>query len=135
MQDSIKINNENYIVPNPAIQQNIIKRIKSIHSKKNKMLESYWNNLKNMLEYRIPVYQALSSFALILLIIVGVFHFTSSINPQSFEKQSYAPVDTLETILYRQIGVINNLEMINNQKLGLNVREDSILARYVIPAM
>lgn len=118
--------------PDPSIRQIVMNQMRKRKPEKQGILNSWWQGLSKILEYRIPVYQGLIGVACGLLIVVLIRYFPLSnqpkLEPPPFQSQM------ADTTVY-QINVIKNLQIIEDQKIGKNVMEDSLLTRFIVTAM
>ena len=117
------------LAPDSAIHRNIIKRMKTARPQKQRVFGKIWKYIRNILEYRIPVYQAAFGAALILLLIFTVDQI--SVLPANKVPDSHNILQTEESIS-TQMNVVDDLNIIEHQKIGRSVREDSILTRYIV---
>jgi len=132
LQSSITISEKSPLKPDPAIHQSLMKRMNAYYQIKRGTVDSFWQRLVNFLEYRIPVYQGLIGLAGSLLILVAINYFSFSGQQQS-DRPEY-PTNPSDTSFY-QINVIKNLQIIEEQKIGKSVSEDSLLTRFIVTAM
>ena len=117
--------------PDPAIRENIIRRMEVKSENKQNVLYDIFDTLRNILSYRIPLYQAALAIVIIFITLFG-FDFSNlwkdgnrieSVNSQEI---IYPAND--------QFMETNHPEL-SQQKVGINVREDSILARFIYRSM
>jgi len=132
IQYSMKVDADVKLIPNPGIRQNIIQRMKVVKHEESGLFQQGWRYMKNVFEYRIPVYQALLGVAGILLIFIAINQPSVFFDWKPSERQALIEK---EIVVSDQVYVIKNLDMIKQQKIGRNVREDSVLVRYIVPAM
>ena len=132
LQNSMQIGTQEKLVPNPAIRENIIQRMKTLRPEEAGILRTTWQRLKSIFQYRIPVYQSLSALALIALIFLTVNQLSFSPDQKPSEVQSLTQI---ETPTPAQMSVIENLEIIDQQKIGRNVKEDTTLTRFIVTTM
>ncbi len=132
MQTSMPISQKSPLKPDPVIRQALINRMNALKPKKYHIFDSFWKWILNILEYRIPVYQGLIGIACGLLIFVTINHFSFSNRPQSGSSQYHQIM--ADTTFY-QINVIKNLQIIEQQKIGKNVSEDTLLTRFIVSSM
>jgi hypothetical protein len=132
LQSSIMISVKSPLQPDPAIHPNLMKRMNAFKSPKHRAVDSPWQKLLNILEYRIPVYQGLIGLACSLLIFVAINYF--SFSSQHKTGSSEYSINVADSSCY-QINVIKNLQIIEQQKIGKNVREDSLLTRFIVSSM
>jgi hypothetical protein len=132
LQKSMEIGPEDELAPDPAIRENIIQRMKTLNPVETGIFTKGWQYVRNIFEYRVPVYQALSGLVLIALIYLTVGQLSFSPDRKSSEPQSLAQ---METPTPTQMRVVDNLEIIDLQKIGQNVREDTTLTRFIVSTM
>lgn len=132
LNNSIIINRNSPLTPNPVIRQNIIKWMKPLKPKKQGVLNRIWQHVCDFLDYRIPVYQGLIGIVCSLLIFITISYFSfSNQNKTTSQKQSLIR----EEITFDQINVIKNLQIIEEQKIGKNVSEDTVLTQFIVSSM
>jgi len=132
LQNLMQIGVANKLTPDPAIRQNIVQRMRTAKSLEAKNYRSAWRYLRNIFQYRVPVYQTLFGIILILLIFVALRQFSLSGNQRTPTKQSLTQIEA--PILY-QLSVADNLEIIGRQRVGRNIKEDTTLTRFIVTAM
>lgn len=132
IQTSIPISQKSPLKPDPAIRQAVINKINTFKPQKYNIVDSLWQRILNILEYRIPIYQGLIGIACSLLIFVAINYFSLS-SQRELERPRYQNM-MADTTFY-QINVIKNLQIIEQQKIGKNVREDSLLTRFIVSSM
>ena len=120
------------LIPNPRIRKHIIQRVKEKRATTAVTWKNSWQHVKNIFEYRIPVYQALVGAAFILIIFMMSNKLSSSMFPKSTKEYRFTNV---EIPVASQMNVINNLQSFEHQKIGKNVKEDSVMSQYIVPAM
>ena len=128
---SMRISPEEKLIPDPAIRQNIMQRMRSMKPEQTGILKSVWQHIKSTLEYRIPVYQTLLGIVLIFLISFSINRLFLTAKQESLELQSFAQIESLPST---QISVIENLQIIDQQKIGRTVKEDPSLTRFTVTA-
>ena len=120
------------LTPDPAIRQNIVQRMRTVKLQEARNYRSTWRYLRNIFGYRVPVYQALFGMVLILLIFVTVRQFSLSSDQKALKMQSLTET---EAPILSQLSVIDNLEIVEGQKIGRNIKEDTTLTRFIVTAM
>jgi hypothetical protein len=125
---SIKYNSP--LLPDPAIQLQIIKKIK------NKQKKSLISQIKDwvlaIVNYRIPVYQAGISIIIIFLFIALVKNFALSERKHLPEQAVY---EISAPNIVTQINVLNLNEVVENQKPGTSAKDDTLLLKFFHAAM
>jgi anti-sigma factor RsiW len=132
LQNSMRVGVGEKVTPDPVIRENIIRQMKALRPEKAGIRRTSWQYVRNVFEYRIPVYQVLSGLVLIALIFLGVKQLSFSPDQETTEPQSLARI---EASLPAQMSVIDNLEIIEQQKIGRNVKEDTTLTRFIVTTM
>ncbi|UCE04558.1 MAG: hypothetical protein JSW07_13120 [bacterium] len=131
-QNSMTISQKSPLRPDPGIRQTVMDRMNALKPKKYRIFDSLWQRLLHILEYRIPVYQGLIGIACSLLFFVVINYFSFSNQPQSGSSQYHK---MMADTTFHQINVIKNLQIIEQQKIGKNVSEDTLLTRFIFSTM
>lgn len=129
LHNSMQIDSKEKLVPDPAIRRNIIQRMKALRPEEKGIFKGVLGYFRNILEYRIPVYQTLLIVVLIPLIFFAVdqLFLTPDREPENLEG-----IAQMEPLVSSQMGVLDNLEIIDQQKIGISVREDTSLTRFIV---
>jgi predicted anti-sigma-YlaC factor YlaD len=130
VRDSVQIDSEEKLIPDPAIRRNILRSMNALKQKETPVLTS-WRHVRSILAYRIPIYQTLAGVALIFLISVGINQLFVSADRETVELQSFAQV---ETIGATQMRVTESLEIIDQQKIGRSAKEEPELIQFLVTA-
>jgi hypothetical protein len=123
----MKIDNSSLLKPRKSTREYLLSRIEE----RREIKPSYRNydilkKIKTLLGYRIPVYQAMLATAAIALFI---FILSQSYLMQPVPENGYDSVDI------NMPDVQVHLNFIDEDRMGRNLREDSILARYIIKSL
>jgi hypothetical protein len=129
---AVKSQDRGSLVPNPAIRENILKRMGMPRPQEIGVLEGIWKSTRSAFAHPIPVYQAVLGAALIFLLSLGLRHLPSS---AVREVSPPRPLVRMEATLPSQLGVIDNLEIVKQQKIGQSVTEDTTLTRFIVSSM
>ena len=132
LQTSMQTTAEAKLAPDPAIRQNVIRRMKTAKALEAGILARGWQYIRNGFQYRIPVYQALFGVVLIALIFVGIRQLPLSAHREVPTTQG---VIRLQMPVSTEVSVIDNLEIVKQQKIGRNVGEDTTLTRFIVSTM
>ncbi|KPL03010.1 MAG: hypothetical protein AMJ73_07915 [candidate division Zixibacteria bacterium SM1_73] len=132
LQDSMQISTEEKLVPDPAIRQNIIRQMKTLRPVETGIFAKGWLFIRSIFAYRVPVYQPLAGVVLIVLIFLAGRQLPLSPGQKTPEPLGLTQI---ETPTPAQMSVINNLRIIEQQKIGRNVKEDSTLTRFIVTTM
>lgn len=126
---SLKPQSANPLKPRPEIRQNLIRQMSSAT---NKSSLNIWQKLLSLLEYRIPIYQGVLGMAMIFFIVILLNHFSFSVNPPLSSYSQYAQADSVGV---SQMNILNNLSVIESQRIGKSVSEDTMLIKFLHSAM
>jgi len=132
LQSAMAIDQTSPLKPDPSIRQVVMNQMLKRKPEKQGILNSWWQWLSKILAYRIPVYQGLIGVTCGLLIFVLIHYFPIS-NQPGLERPHHQ-TQIADTILY-QINVIKNLQIIEQQKIGKSVSEDSLLTRFIVSSL
>jgi hypothetical protein len=132
LQNSMRVDVGEKLTPDPAIRENIIRRMKTLKPMDTGIFAKSWHYVRNVFEYRVPVYQALSGLVLIALIYLMVGQLSFSPDRKTPELQSFAQI---ETSIPAQMRVMDDLGIIDQQKIGQNVKDDTTLTRFIVTTM
>jgi hypothetical protein len=129
---AVKPQEERSLLPNPVIRENILKRMKMLKPEDVGVPGKAWEFIRSAFAHPIPVYQAVLGAALIFLLSLGLRHLPSS----AVRKVSPPrPLVRMEATLPSQLRVIDNLEIVKQQKIGQSVTDDTTLARFIVSSM
>jgi predicted anti-sigma-YlaC factor YlaD len=129
---AVKPQDEGKLVPNPAIRENILERMRMLKPEEIGIPRKTWEFARSAFAHPIPVYQAVLGAALIFLLSLGLRHLPSS---AVREVSPPRPLVRMETSLPSQLGVIDNLEIVKHQRIGQSVAEDTALTRFIVSSM
>lgn len=132
LKDSMQISAEDKLAPDPSIRETVIKRMKSLKPQEAGFLGRAYQSVIHIFEYRIPVYQALSGTVLVVLIFLAVKQFSFTPEQKATRLHNVAQI---ETSIPAQMRVMDDLSIIDQQKIGRNVKEDTTLTRFLFTAM
>jgi hypothetical protein len=132
LKESMRVGTGEKLVPDPAIRENILQRMKTLQPQETGILRSTWQYIRSVFEYRVPVYQTLSGLALIALIFLATRQISSSPDQTPPEPRSLV---RMEMPVPTEMSVVDNLDIIDKQKIGRNVTEDTTLTRFIVSTM
>jgi hypothetical protein len=132
LQSVMAISQTSRLKPDPSIREIVMKQMLKRKPETQGILNSFWQWISKILEYRIPVYQGLIGVACGLLIVILIRYFP--VSNQGGMDHSQHQLQIADTTVY-QINVVKNLQIIEQQKIGKNVSEDSLLTRFIVSAM
>jgi len=119
---------DNNVEPFPRIRENALKKISGYPG----VISMFWNSIISLFEYRIPIYQALVMIFIIFVLLVG-FNFASS-RQNSFMILS-SEWNKSEGMLSNENFALDSLQLLERQRIGKNVLEDSVITRLITTAM
>ncbi len=132
MSQSMKIREQSALKPDPAIRRSIIRKIKRTRIEQTTFLQVTLSMLRKLLQYRIPVYQAILGMLLVSLIIWGSVKFPFW-KQQNFRNSHHLTQEVNDE--GKQIEMLNCLDILEPQKVGTSVSEDTMLIKFFSPAM
>ncbi len=132
IEHAVQIDPNLELTPDPLIRNNIIKKMKSLKPEKVTLAEKIWFGLKHILAYRIPVYQACFGAVSVILIVFLINKLPMGIDQDFPGQQEYTQPSGL---IPAQTNAIKNLEIINRQQIGRNVKEDTLLTKFIVNVM
>jgi hypothetical protein len=115
-------------MPLLGIRENTLKKI----SRSSGTLSTFWYSLLSLFEYRIPVYQALGMILVALVLLIGFDYANSEQNSLSM---IWSDSHQLEGMISDKNYVLDSLQLLERQRIGKNVLEDSILTQFITTAM
>ncbi len=125
------------IVPDPRIRENLLRRMKSLQLEKKRLSgmgtgKSWVEKLGNLVRYRIPVYQAAIMLVLLVALFIGFFpsHFQENRAESGFTSEIY-----YDSLALYQVDITGEMRRIGTNQSGRNLKEDSILVRYLSGAL
>jgi hypothetical protein len=132
LQKTMQTEAEEKLVPDPAIKENVIKKMKAVKQAEAGVFTRIWQSTKAVFEYRIPAYQAVLG-----LILLALVYFAIERSPSIPEQE--VPIShsltRMEVPPPAEMSVIDDLGVIDQQKIGRNVGEDTTLTRFIVAIM
>ncbi|MBN1348980.1 zf-HC2 domain-containing protein [candidate division KSB1 bacterium] len=129
MQGAIKIQANDAPVPEPENRRRLLGLLAFRQRRKPVITARLWQTIRAVIEYRIPVYQILLAATCIWFLIWAInisAAFFDSINGRS---PGFARIERVDT---GDIYVIEELSILEHQKIGRNAREDSTLTSLLV---
>jgi hypothetical protein len=117
--------------PDPRIQRNLLAYLHNSRKKRASFFHRIWFTVRDMLEIRIPVYQILSAVILLIFIFMGIQKL-STFHKAELTQES---IPQLQEGIFNQFNVIDNLRLIDGQKIGRNFSEDSLLIKMFVRSL
>lgn len=132
MQDTMRTSTKEAPVPDPAVRQNILRQMNALKLRPPGIFSRGWQYVRDVFEYRIPVYQTLLGAALVVLLFFAVRQLSTTSPQPPSEPPSAAQV---ETPMIGQMSVLDDLSILDRQKIGRNAKEDSYLTQFIVSTM
>ncbi len=132
LKSAVRIGEEEKLAPDPCIRENLGQRMKELKTEEIGVLERAWKSFRGAFAYRIPVYQAVLGIALIVVMSLTLKSLPSSALQEPSEDRHLVRMAMPEP---SEMGVIDNLDVLKQQKIGRNVTEDTTLMRFVVSTM
>ena len=129
---AMKIEINEFLKPAPKVYQTILNRMSQIYDKKTNFLDDIVEKIYSILDYRIPLYQGMIGMVLIGLLVWGTLSLPFG-NPQTQLNISVQPRS--EQSQFRQLNILNSYDVLKNQKIGKSVSEDTMLIKFLSPAL
>jgi hypothetical protein len=123
---------ENIPRPDPEIRKHLLFIMKMKKDNKVRKSGHFLNTIFRFFEYRIPIYQAVLAALLIAVLLLTV---DSIFLPARSNRYSTTNYFIMEFNDLPHPSALNYPELLNEQKPGRNVKEDSILTRYMVTVM
>ena len=126
----VDIENEFRLAPSSKIKENLSARLltKNIQDEK---AGSEKKGFFDFLRIKIPVYQAaVGTFLLFLM-----FYAVSDFGLGNQEKLDSSPAIFNERPIVDSLAMIQNIRLLESQKLGRNIEEDSLLIRFIVTSV
>jgi len=132
IQNVVEIEQNSKLIPNPEIRENLLNRMKENQPDKTSILSNVMSSLKSVFSYRIPVYQAAVGIISLFLIsfALGKLPFQDQL-PNSDERA----FNSINELSLSQTNILDSLKILNKQKIGLNVSEDTVFTKYINATM
>ncbi len=127
---SVDIENEFRLSPNSQIKETLRARLRTKNMRVAKA-GSTQKGLLNFLRIKIPVYQAAVGTVLLYLVFYAVSDFSSG-NEEKLDTTSRAHI---EKPIVDSLAMIQNIRLLESQKLGRNIKEDSLLIRFIVTSV
>jgi hypothetical protein len=117
--------------PDPRILRNMLAYTKVKHGLNTSRKKTLWSSLRDIFEYRVPVYQALGG----LIVMFVLFLYTSKTDILSGNNAvmiDYSAEN--EGLTSSELYLVDTL-VSNNIPKGQNAKEDSVLMSFLVPTM
>ena len=132
MEASMEFQSNKSLQPKPSIRENVIKKMAEKSRSKKQWYFNFINPIRSILEYRLPVYQAGLAMLIIFFLLIYGFDFSKTLIDKTDSNQIIA--ENVE-YPYNNQYMIDNHPNLENQKVGMNAREDSILIKFIYTSM
>lgn len=121
---------DNELIPDPNIKANLFQKMAS--KKEGFLPADFYQRLRTLVDYRIPVYQAALAVFFAFVIYFGISTVSDSQIHYSNVAQEMISFSDSSAI---NLNIIENLNSIRNQNIGRNVAGDSILANFIVSSL
>jgi anti-sigma factor RsiW len=132
LKSAVGIGEEEKPTPHPSIRENLVQRMKQLKSEEEGVWDRIWKSIGAAFAYRIPAYQAVAGIALIVAMSLTLRNLPSSVLQEPPEER---PLVRMEMPELSEMSVIDNLDILRQQKIGINVTEDTTLTRFIVSGM
>ena len=122
------ISDEAGAVPDPKIPQRVKRRMGATRSARAGVLRIFWRPVLGIFRFRIPVYQAAAGVAIVFAAFFALEGFDISDHRVDFKLDRAS--QTEEPIVVPN-NILDHLGIIDEQKIGQTVGEDSLLAKHI----
>jgi len=118
---------ETFLRPRPSIQSALRKRVKQLSHKQKSSWEVPFEYIVRILKVRVPIYQAVLVMVILLMALLYANFLSFSGNPH--------PVNIPGNVQIADSTEILDTLKINNDRVGRNLKEDSLLTRFFMTVM
>jgi hypothetical protein len=132
IQNVLAIEQKGELFPKPEIREHLLNRMKENQPLKENVLGSLLSNLKSVFSYRIPVYQAAVGIICLFLISFALGKVPSQ---DRIIKSDERAINSINELSLSHTNILDSLEILNKQKIGLNVSEDTVFTKYINATM
>ncbi len=115
----------------PAIREQLIQQLQQ-NGKKSFSFVHWIYGLRDLLNRRIPVYQAALAASFVLLIVFFTINMPAGFTP---EQTDATENESIELLYDNQRFVFQALQFSDSQKIGINVKEDTMFTRFIYTTM
>lgn len=126
----VAIENEFGLAPNSELKEDLSGRLRAKNIPVPKT-DSTQKSFLDFLKIKIPVYQAAVGTLLLFL----VFYAVSDYGLGNQEKLDSSPAIFNERPIADSLTMIQNIRLLESQKLGRNIEEDSLLIRFIVTSV
>lgn len=130
--NSMDIEQNSELIPKPEIRENLVNKMKANQPEKSTTLGYFLNNLKSVFSYRIPVYQAAVGIISMFLIFFALEKLPSKDRLMNPSEKIFIQNSDLHLT---QTNILDSLDILSKQKIGLNVSEDTVFTKYINASM
>lgn len=108
--------------PAPALKQALIRRMRD---KRREKKAPAWRGLRHFFTYRVALYQAALVSLLLLFLVLAAPKLKS---PRQVSTSQFTP-SVADTMSMNVINLNQIIQIVDSQKVGVNLREDTVLAK------
>ena len=112
------------IRPRPDLHRDLLKKL----TVKTGFFHELGQTVRSIFAYRVPVYQGLIGIVAVLFLVVMAYQFPG---PHKNNAASAGMKEMNHYILNSNINVVSNIDVIAQQNVGMNVKEDTIFTKFI----
>jgi hypothetical protein len=120
------------VTPLGEVKKSLLKRFRIIYQNKRMKPHGLWDSIQQALNYRIPVYQAIS---VVVILAIGFIFLVQKPIPPVANDSADILANQKDTVQYRALDMFVNFNYLDQEKSGRNSEEDSVLTRYIFKSL
>jgi len=132
LEKTVALSSPAALSPDPEIYESLIKRWSILHPAPLRKTGKFYQSIKELMIYRIPAYQVVIGFFL-AVILAGVYHYFPQIDWRDKPPAASQPASEQTKPAFSDVYI--RLDFTTAGKLGINMKEDSILTRFIHSSM
>ncbi len=107
--------------------------LRALNVRKQQSRASAGSRLADLMRFRIPLYQAGLATCSLALVLLALGRFSSA--DRSDLDQNKRPVSLIESTVLDSLRSMQGLRMLEHQKRGRNIKQDSVLIKFIITSV
>ena len=120
---SLHSSRETSLLPRPAIRRDLRKKVKQLAARQPSLRNTPFDIIISVLKVRVPVYQAVLGMVVFLMVMLYANYLSFPGAPTAAgAAENYQLADSTE--------ILDSLKIQNIDRIGRNLKEDSLLARF-----
>ena len=132
IQNVLAIEQKGELFPKPEIRENLLNRMRVNQPEKSNIFSNFLGDLKSVFSYRIPVYQAVVGIISLFIISFALGKLPSQDRIINSDERVFNSINELSLT---HINILDSLDILNTQKIGLHVSEDTVFTKYINASM